>query len=73
MKKAAFALYFVLFVVLLGPSLVVGFGTGLFHGASAAWVFIGDYGQAVGYPVAIPVAAFYTLLGLPFVMNKLED
>lgn len=73
MKKAAFALYFVLFVVLLGPCLVVGLGAGLFQGAHAAWVFLADYGQTVGYPMAIPMSALLTLSWLPFVVSKLED
>lgn len=73
MKKVALALYFVLFVVLLGPSAVVGFVTGFFYGAHEAWVFLEDYGKTVGFPMAIPMAALLTLSWLPFVMTKLED
>lgn len=73
MKKAALAFYFVLCVVLIGPSLVIGFCYGLFQGAHAAWVFLEDYGQTVGYPIAIPMSALLTLSWLPFVMSKLED
>jgi hypothetical protein len=72
-KNVALALYFVLFVVLLGPSLVVGLGSGLFQGATAAWEFLEDYGQTVGYPMVIPMSALLTLSWLPFVMSKLED
>lgn len=72
-KKVALALYFVLFVVLLCPSVAFGFGTGLFYGAHEAWVFLEDYGKTVGCPMAIPMAALLTLSWLPFVMTKLED
>ena len=72
-KNVALALYFVLFVVLLGPSLAVGLVYGLFQGALAAWAFLNDYGQTVGYPMALPMAAFLTLSWLPFVLSILED
>lgn len=72
-KKVALALYIVLFVVLLGPSIAVGVCTGLFYGASSAWAFLEDYGHTVGYPMAIPMSALLTLSWLPFVMSKLED
>lgn len=72
-KKVAFALYFVLFVVLLGPGLALGLIAGVCYGLFVAGAFVCDFGQTVGYPMAIPLSALVTISWLPFVMSKLED
>ena len=73
LKKIALAIYFVLFVVLLGPGLALGLMCGLFYGFCAAVAFVLDFGQTVEYPTAIPVASMITALALPWVMSKMEE